>query len=176
MLLTRSRFFLLLFLLLVGPFLMPKLFWFACSRTAAGRVYFTSGELDGLTGTKKRLIIRFPLDKDTIEFSSNMYFKLPDDAPVRVRFSRLDPGDARIDLPVCIWADTLVHILLPLGIWLVLLLTPNRFDPLIPWGCKVLLRWGWPPVKIVPVEVGRAAVRKTPKAEGPHMSDAGLEN
>jgi hypothetical protein len=116
------------------------------------------------------------LGKDTIEFSSNMYFKLPDDAPVRVRFSRLDPGDARIDLPVCIWADTLVHILLPLGIWLVLLLTPNRFDPLIPWGCKVLLRWGWPPVKIVPVEVGRATVRKTPKPEGPHKSDAGLEN
>src|ERR1700733_9190432 len=103
MLLARSRFLLLLFLVLVGPFFLPKLFWFACSRTALGWVYFTSGELDGLTGTKKSLIIRFSLGKDTIEFKSNVYFRLPDDAPVRVRFSRIDPGDARIDLPVCIW-------------------------------------------------------------------------
>ena len=152
MLLRRSRFFLLLFLLLVGPFLLPRLFWFASSRTVVGWVYFTSGELDGLTGTKKRLIIRFPLGKDTIEFRSNIYLRLPDDAPVRVRFSRLDPVDARIDLPVCIWADTLVNILLPLGIWLVLLLTPNRFDPLVPWGCKVLFCRGWPPVRIVHLE------------------------
>jgi hypothetical protein len=148
MLMTRTRFFLLLFLVLVGPFFLPKLFWFASSRTVVGWVYFTSGEMDDLVGTKKSLIIRFPLGKDTIEFKSNMYFRLPDDAPVRVRYSRLDPVDARIDWPVCIWADTLVHILLPLGIWLVLFLTPNRFDPLIPWGCKVFLRWGWPPVKI----------------------------
>ena len=150
MLMSRSRFFLLLFLVLVGPFFLPKVFWFACSRPAVGWVYYTSGELDGLTGTKKSLIIRFPLGRDTIEFRSNLYFRLPDDAPVRVRYSRLDPTDARIDLAVCIWADTLVNILLPLGIWLVLLLTPNRFDPLIPWGCKVLLRWGWPPFKIIP--------------------------
>jgi hypothetical protein len=148
MLLTRTRFFLLLFLVLVGPFFLPKLFWFASSRTVAGWVYFTSGEMDDLVGTKKSSIIRFSLGKDTIEFKSNVYFRLPDDAPVRVRYSRFDPVDARIDLPVCIWMDTLVNILLPLGIWLVLFLTPNRFDPLIPWGCRVFLRWGWPPVKI----------------------------
>jgi hypothetical protein len=146
---SRGRFFSFLFLVLVGPFLLPKVFGFACSRTAVGWVYYTSGELDGLSGTKKSLIIRFPLGRDTIEFRGNLYFRLPDDAPVRVRYSRLDPTDARIDLAVCIWGDTLVNILLPLGIWLVLLLTPNRFDPLIPWGCKVLLRWGWPPVRIV---------------------------
>jgi len=159
MLLTRRRFFLLLFLVLVGPFFGPKVFWFACSRTVVGWVYFTSGELDGLTGTKKRLIIRFPIDKDTIEFQSNMYFRLADDAPIRVRYARFDPFDARIDLPVCIWGDTLVNALLPLGIWLVLFLTPNRFDPLIPWGCKVLLRWEWPPLWVV--------LSGTPLAQGP---------
>ena len=148
MLLTRTWFFLLLFFVLVGPFFLPKLCWFACSRTVVGWVYFTSGEMDDLVGTKKSSIIRFPLNKDTIEFKSNVYFRLPDDAPVRVRYSRLDPVDARLDLPVCLWADTLVRILLPLGIWLVLFLTPNRFDPLIPWGCRVFLRWGWPPVRV----------------------------
>ena len=169
MLLSRGRFFLLLFLVLVGPFFGPKLFWFICSRQAVGKVYFTGGQLDAISGTRKYLYIRFPLGKDTrtpagrdgrtpagddtVEFISNMFFRWPDDTPVMVRYSRFDPVDARIDLPVCIWGDTLVHILLPMGIWLVLLLTPNRFDPLIPWGCKLLLRWGWPPVKIV--EAGR---------------------
>lgn len=162
MLLSRGRFFLLLFLVLVGPFFGPKLFWFICSRQTVGKVYFTGGQLDAISGTRKYLYIRFPLGKDTrspagddtVEFISNMFFRWPDDTPVMVRYSRLDPVDARIDLPVCIWTDTLVNMLLPLGIWLVLLLTPNRFDPLIPWGCQLLLRWGWPPVKIV--EAGRA--------------------
>ncbi len=149
MLFSRTQFFLLLLLLLVGPFFLPKLYWFAVSRTAVGWVYYTSGELDGLAGTKKSLIIRFSRGKDTIEFRGNIYFRLSDNALVPVRYSRFDPADARIDRPVCIWGDTLVNSLLPLGIWLVLLLTPNRFDPLIPWGCSCRLRWGWPPVKIV---------------------------
>jgi hypothetical protein len=147
----------LLFLVLVGPFFGPKLFWFICSRRTVGKVYFTGGQLDAINGTKKYLYIRYPLGKDTIEFISNMFFRWPDDAPVMVRYSRFDPADARIDLPVCIWGDTLVHILLPLGIWLVLFLTPNRFDPLVPWGCRVLLRWRWPPIRIVAApEIGRA--------------------
>ncbi len=32
-----------------GPFFITKLFWFAGSRTQVGWVYYTSGELDGLT-------------------------------------------------------------------------------------------------------------------------------
>jgi hypothetical protein len=187
MLLSRGRFFLLLFFVLVGPFCGPKLFWFICSRQTVGKVYFTGGQLDAISGTRKYLYIRFPLGKDTrspagndgrspagddtVEFISNMFFRWPDDTPVMVRYSRLDPVDARIDLPVCIWGDTLVHILLPMGIWLVLLLTPNRFDPLIPWGCKLLLRWGWPPVKIV--EAGRPEIGRAPKSEGRCRSDGG---
>lgn len=75
-----------------------------------------------------------------------------------------------IDLPVCIWGDTLVHVLLPLGIWLVLFLTPNRFDPLIPWGASVRLGGRWPFIGVVPAataghgrarrEVAGCAVRR----------------
>lgn len=140
----------LLFLLLPGPFLGPKLFWFVCSRRTIGRVFFTGGELDAISGTKKYLVVRFPLGRDTVEFKSNLYFRWPEDTAVRVRYSRLDPSDARLDLPMCIWGDTLVYLLLPLGIWLVLFLTPNRFDPLIPWGSKVQLRWQWPFVRVIP--------------------------
>lgn len=150
MLISRTRFFVLLFLLLPGPFLGPKLFWFVCSKRAVGKVSFTGGELDAISGTKKYLVIRFPVSKDTVEFNSNMYFRVPDGAAVMVRYSRFDPSDARLDLPVCIWGDTLVYILLPVGIWLVLLLTPNRFDPLIPWGSKVRLGGRWPWIWVIP--------------------------
>jgi hypothetical protein len=80
-----------------------------------------------------------------------------------VRYSRFDPSDARLDLPVCIWGDTLVYLLLPLGIWLVLFLTPNRFDPLVPWGSKVQLRWRWPWVRVIrPVAIGPSDLERIP--------------
>ena len=160
MLLSRSRFFFLLFLLLPGPFLGPKLFWLAASRRTVGRVYFTGGVLDNFGGTSKYLVVRFPVEKDTVEFNSNLYFRWPDDTPVMVRYSRFDPSDARLDVPVCIWGDTLVNVLLPLGIWLILFLTPNRFDPLIPWGAKLQLRWRWPFIRVIPrTALGHAAPR-----------------
>lgn len=149
MLLSRARFFVFLFLLLPGPFMGPKLFWFVCSRRAVGRVYFTGGDLDPIDGTRKYLVIRFPLGRDTVEFNSNIYFRWPDDMKVMIRYSRFDPADARIDLPVCIWGDTLVNVLLPLGVWLILFLTPNRFDPIIPWGSKVQLRRRWPCIRVI---------------------------
>jgi len=149
MLLSRSRFFFFLFLLLPGPFVGPKLFWLAASRRTVGRVYFTGGVLDNIEGTSKYLVVRFPLGRDTVEFKSNVYFHWPEDTPVMVRYSRFDPSDARLDVPICIWGDTLAHVLLPLGIWLILFFTPNRFDPLIPWGAKLQLRWRWPFLRVM---------------------------
>jgi hypothetical protein len=105
--------------------------------------------LDPINGTTKYLVIRFPLGKDTFEFQSNLYFKWPDDTAVMVRYSRFDPYDARLDLPVCIWGDTLIHMLLPLGVWLVLFLTPNRFDPLVPWGALLQLQWRKPWIRVI---------------------------
>jgi hypothetical protein len=42
-------------------------------------------------------------------------------------------------LPLEVWGGTLVFSQFPLLIWLVLALTPDRFDPLLPKGAKVLL-------------------------------------
>jgi hypothetical protein len=139
MLIRRSLFFSWLFLLLVGPFPGYRFYWLSRTRRVGGRVYFTGHHFDPLDGISRHLNIIFPLGKDSVEFISNVNLRLPDGAPVSVRYRVDNPEDARIDRPVCIWGDTLVYVLSPLGIWLVLLLTPNRFDPLIPWGSAVQL-------------------------------------
>lgn len=43
--------------------------------------------------------------------------------------------------PQEVWGGTLVFVQFPVLIWLVIALTPDRFDPLLPKGAKVLLGW-----------------------------------
>ena len=42
-------------------------------------------------------------------------------------------------IPLEVWGGSMVFSLFPLLIWTVLALTPDRFDPLLPKGAKVLL-------------------------------------
>ncbi|HUB60426.1 MAG TPA: hypothetical protein VL978_06985 [Puia sp.] len=44
-------------------------------------------------------------------------------------------------LPLEVWGGTVVFMQFPFLIWLVLAFTPDRFDPLLPRGAKVLLGW-----------------------------------
>jgi hypothetical protein len=47
-------------------------------------------------------------------------------------------------LPLEVWGGTLIFMQFPFLVWLVIALTPDRFDPLLPKGAKVLL--GWRPI------------------------------
>ena len=44
-------------------------------------------------------------------------------------------------LPPEVWGGTLILLQFPFLVWLVIALTPERFDPLLPKGAKVLLGW-----------------------------------
>jgi hypothetical protein len=55
-------------------------------------------------------------------------------------FLRMGPEHG-YQLPLEVWGGTVVFSLFPLLIWLVLALTPDRFDPLLPRGAKVMLGW-----------------------------------
>jgi hypothetical protein len=44
-------------------------------------------------------------------------------------------------IPLDVWGGSMVFSLFPSLIWLVLAFTPDRFDPLLPKGAKVLLGW-----------------------------------
>lgn len=57
-------------------------------------------------------------------------------------------------IPFKVWAGPLVFPLFPLLILLVLFLTPDRFDPLIPRGARILLG-SRPFIRILPVDIAR---------------------
>jgi hypothetical protein len=44
-------------------------------------------------------------------------------------------------LPLQVWGGTLIFMQFPFLVWLVIALTPERYDPLLPKGAKVLLGW-----------------------------------
>ena len=147
---SRARFFLLLFLLLAGPFLAPRLLWLAGSRHTIGTVAFVGHDgLGSALGISTYPVIFFQLGKDSIFFNGmNGYgYKPGDRVPVRYRLNH--PEDALIDQPLSLWGQTGVSLLLPVIVWLVILLTPARFDPLIPPHSKLLIQWKKPFIKVI---------------------------
>jgi hypothetical protein len=138
-----------LFVVLVSPFPLQRLCWLAGSRHVQGRVYFEGHHWDIYGSVSSHMVVIFDIGRDSVVFTNNINLKLRDNTPVPVRYEISDPQDARVDVPVCIWGDTLVYMLLPFGVWLILFLTPNGLDPVIPWGSKVLLRRRKPYIKVI---------------------------
>ena len=149
MLLSRTQFFLVLLLLVLGPFYVPRLVWLNRSEKATGLACFMGHTLELHGVISSHLVILFKAGKDSVFFDAadNVGYKVGDRIPIR--YQRANPSDARIDIPVCIWGDVWVNSLLPELVLLVLFITPGRFDPLIPWKAKV--RIGIKPfIKIIP--------------------------
>ncbi len=92
----------------------------------------------------------------TFNAGDNLGFRVGD--PIPIRYQKENPSDARIDIPVCIWGDTWVNSLLPVLVLLVLYITPDFLDPLVPRKSKILL--GKKPfIKIIPTEQPMTARR-----------------
>ena len=152
MILSRNQFFLLLLILLVAPFYIYKIVWLTNSRQATGLAWFMGHTLELQGNISQHLVVLFKAGRDSVTFNAgdNYGFRVGDRVPVR--YQKSDPSDVRLDIPVAIWGDTLVDSLLPELVLLVLFLTPDRFDPLIPWNTRV--RLGLKPfIKIIPNEV-----------------------
>ena len=138
MVVGRNGFFLLLLLLCVAPFYGYKVCWLCKSRPATGVVGFIGHTLELHGDISEHLVILFRVGKDSVWFNADIHLGAVG-AKIPVRYQRNDPSDARVDKPLAIWGDTVVNSLLPIGVLLILFLTPNRFDPLIPWRCKVVI-------------------------------------
>ncbi len=140
MLLSKNRFFLLLIAVFIVPFIAQKLIWLAGSKKTTGELYFIGhGDLGSALGISTYPVIRFEAGKDTIEFKGNINPGFKPGEKIPVRYQQNNPADARIDSFVAIWMSSLAYALLPALSLLVLYFIPERFDPVIPKGSKVLI-------------------------------------
>ena len=131
--LNRNQFFILLSILLVGPFVGYKIIWIDKSEKTTGIMQFTGHDnLGSALGISTYPVIRFKAEKDSVEFRGNIDLRFERGEPVIVRYQKKDPADAKINLPICLWGDTMAYILLPSLFLLVLYFTPD----IIPKGSK----------------------------------------
>jgi len=151
MLLTRTQFFLVLSILLLGPFYVPRALWLIHSGKATGRGWFVGHTLELQGDITAHLVIIFRAGNDSVFFNgAGGKFHVGDSVPVR--YQKDNPSNARINTFQGMWDDILINSLLPLLTLLILYITPARFDPLIPWKAKI--RIGIKPlIKIIPHDV-----------------------
>jgi hypothetical protein len=130
----------LLYMILVVPFFVHKIYWVAGSRKTIGEMrYQGHGDLGSALGISSFPVIRFKLGLDTVYFDGNINLDLKPGQPVEIRYQKDNPPDAKINCFPCIWMDTIANALMPFLVLLILFLTPERFDPLIPRKSKIVL-------------------------------------
>lgn len=149
MLFSRTQFFLCLFLLFAGPFVGQRLLWLAGAKRTIGVMCFVGHDhIESPLGITTYPVILFRLGRDSIFFNGMNGLGYKPGDPVPVAYQVNHPTDARIDRPVSLWGDTIVYLFFPVLVWLVIVLTPSRFDPLVPRRSKVLVRLRPPFIKI----------------------------
>ncbi len=144
MILSKSRFFLLLVLVIAIPFLLYKMNWLLHSQKTSGIMSFKGKSITGQL-VHEYSVLFFKVGKDTVWFdgNDNIFYKEGESVPVRYQIN--DPQDARIDAFIPIWGDVLVYGGIPILILLVIFLHPQ----IIPLGSTIKLTTTKPFVEIV---------------------------
>jgi hypothetical protein len=139
MTLSRRSFFIVLFLILVVPWFIPKVIWIATSAKTTGHMEFIGHDNLGSTlGMTTYPVIKFDVGGLTFHFNGNMNVPLKKGDSVEIRFQKKHPSDARINSFGTLWGDTIAYGAGPFLFYLVLLLSPSIF----PWKSRI--RIGWP--------------------------------
>ena len=134
MVLHRSIFFLVLFIVTVVPFPVQNIYWLLHSVKTNGIVHFTGKEYSGQM-VHEYAVVTFTAGKNTIWFNGYDDVLFPRKQVIPVLYQRDNPEDARIDVFVAVWADTLIYACIPAAIILVLFLHPA----IIPRRAKIRL-------------------------------------
>jgi hypothetical protein len=120
---SKNKFFLLLFAVVITPFLIYKLLWLAGTATTNGTMGFVGKEYSGQI-VHVYSVIRFRTGKDTIWFNGNDNILFKPGERVPVRYVLNNPKDARINYFVSVWGDTVVYGGIPTLIILIAYLHP----------------------------------------------------
>jgi len=141
MIFTRTTFFVLLFVVLVVPWTIPKIIWVAGSARASGTMEFIGhSDWGSALGMSTYPVIKFEVGDHEFHFNGNGNVPLAKGQKVGVLFQKDDPEDAVIDSFGSIWGPTIAYTIGPLLIYIVLLISPA----VIPWRAR--LRIGLPSI------------------------------
>lgn len=144
MLLNRTAFFVLLFSILIIPMVAYKLLWLVGSKKTNGTVSFIGKKYAGQM-VYTYSVIWFMADQDTVWFNGRNGIILPEGETLSVRYREKEPDDARINVFLAIWGETMVYGGIPVLILLAVFFHPQ----IIPYRSKVLLTYRKPFLCIV---------------------------
>jgi hypothetical protein len=143
---SRTKFFLALFSLLVVPLLSYKVIWLLQSRKTSG-IFAFEGRGNALDQMRFPYSdIYFKNGKDTIWFKGPGNLDLQPGATVSIRYLPGNPSQAKLDTFKAIWGATAVYGGIPLLILLVICLHPE----IVPYKAKVILLRNKPFVRLLP--------------------------
>lgn len=145
MILSRAKFFLIVFLIVVAPFAVYKIIWIAHSAKTTGIMGFVGHGYAGDQLQDKYSVIFFNVGKDEFWFNSNgnVIFKKGEVIPVR--YKKNNPYDARVNTFIFVWGDTFIYAGVPVA-----MLIAVFFHPLvIPRRSKVMLKSRKPFIRLI---------------------------
>jgi hypothetical protein len=146
MLFSKNAFFLLLFLLLTLPFLLPNIIWLLNSDKAIGKVEGIGAASGFSLGSDTYAYVSFMVKKDTFYFHGmDDNYKQGD--VVELRYQKKNPEDAKLSTFYSLWGRTIAYCGAPLIFWIICFFAPD----IVPNGSKILV--GKKPfLKVVPVQ------------------------
>lgn len=144
MVISRTKFFLILFLIISTPFLVHKIIWLARSQKVNGTMSFEGRAYTGQIGHVYS-VIWFVAGRDTVWFNGNDNILFKPGETVPVRYQKHHPSDARINVFPSIWGDTLVYGGIPVAILLIVFIHPG----IVPRRSKIAVNAKRPFVQIV---------------------------
>src|SRR2546423_7554823 len=124
MIMRRTTFFFSLIIIVITPFLLYKILWLLHSEKTIGRTGFVGKSYTGQIAHVYS-VIRFMAGHDTIWFNSNDNILYQPGQIVPVRYQSAHPSEARVNIFVSIWGDTVVYGGIPVLILLVMFLHPE---------------------------------------------------
>ncbi|MBS1599946.1 MAG: hypothetical protein JST75_17095 [Bacteroidetes bacterium] len=140
MVFTKNKFYLLLAVIVISPFLAGKMWWLMHSDKTIGEFRFIGhGNLGSALGISSYPVIRFMIGRDTIYFNGNVNLDGKTGEKIYIRYQKDNPQDACVDSFVCLWMETIAYALMPVLVLLVLYVMPDRLDPVIPKNAKVVI-------------------------------------
>ena len=140
MILSRNAAFLILFLMVIVPFLAGKTIWILNAKKTTGVMAFIGHDDWGAaSGMRTYAVIDFNVDHKKWSLHSSISLDLKKGDMIPVFYQINDPADAVVDDFINLWSRTISYAIFPILILIVMFIMPDRMDPILPRKSKVVI-------------------------------------